>query len=739
MTSLDLKDIHSVRVHPGIGFARVGNSPDGYFTGPEIPGAAPAPDGGLFKDGEGRVKRQAARFRCYGFNEAGDQWVELTHRAGVSVEWTVNLVNKKACAQGFGSEAYRNKKREPEKPHDEAGRKALTIAPGPMRISGPGQRGPSAVGEITLEGVKERVALGELRTDEEGRLLVLGGDGRSGSPLHRPLDSPFDNDGWWDSTSDGPVDAVVRIDCAGESREFRAVRAWAVVTPPKYAPHLDTVVTLWDRLEDLFRPPTDDEVPSYTFDIQPVLARARHMQAVFEAAAGHHISWPEPLYGYYARRKIDSWLSKDGNPDGSMPRLAAGDGDSKLTRRQLAVLQKWRDGNFLRDWRAGAPRAVTPGGLDRAALEACVGKAFFPGIEAGAFFLEPGHWSGGDIASLRFAHTVEPGDVTSRMALPWQADFHACGSEWWPVPRPNEAIPKGQSGYKDWAREWAGDAGAMADNWHRLGFVVPDEAGQYRETERGDWTESTRLPPPEGQWSTLAAAAATTAAWQPADRLTGQDLALYGRGELTADTEHTWRFRLTEEDRAIEITVRAPVPQDLDVRLASPLGPLADDDPRRTGIRYDDALVLRVALPVEALPQRYAGAGLWSLSVSAPRGGAMAYQVAVAVDSRVHLGGAAATRAPDGALTVTTGLDERPPREAALVTAEGDELPLAEGGAPGAYTLAGGDGQPAAGAREPGAHTAAGGAGPLRLRVTGSSRLGHPYARDRFLAVGDGR
>ena len=49
-------------IHPGIGTARVGNSPDAYFVGPEVPGLVPDPPDG-FKDAQGRIKRQAARFR----------------------------------------------------------------------------------------------------------------------------------------------------------------------------------------------------------------------------------------------------------------------------------------------------------------------------------------------------------------------------------------------------------------------------------------------------------------------------------------------------------------------------------------------------------------------------------------------------------------------------------------------------------------------------------------------------
>jgi hypothetical protein len=53
------KRIHTVRIFPPIGIARVGNSVenDGWFYGPEVPGRFDEPEGG-FKDVHGAVKRQ---------------------------------------------------------------------------------------------------------------------------------------------------------------------------------------------------------------------------------------------------------------------------------------------------------------------------------------------------------------------------------------------------------------------------------------------------------------------------------------------------------------------------------------------------------------------------------------------------------------------------------------------------------------------------------------------------------
>ena len=44
-------------IHPGIGIARIGNSPTDYFICPEVPGRLPDP-GGSYKDAQGRIKRQ---------------------------------------------------------------------------------------------------------------------------------------------------------------------------------------------------------------------------------------------------------------------------------------------------------------------------------------------------------------------------------------------------------------------------------------------------------------------------------------------------------------------------------------------------------------------------------------------------------------------------------------------------------------------------------------------------------
>ena len=85
-------------IYPGIGIARVGNSPDEYFIGPEAPGEVPQPEGG-FKDPAGRIKRQAARFRIYGLNEAGEAVREIT-ADDAEITWRVHVANRSRLVSG---------------------------------------------------------------------------------------------------------------------------------------------------------------------------------------------------------------------------------------------------------------------------------------------------------------------------------------------------------------------------------------------------------------------------------------------------------------------------------------------------------------------------------------------------------------------------------------------------------------------------------------------------------------
>ncbi len=93
------KRIVRASIHPGIGIARVGDSQDEFFIGPEVRFPAPAPPG-FYKDATGALKRQAARFRLFGLDEDGQVVAEL-NASNADITWTVHVANRKAAWYNF--------------------------------------------------------------------------------------------------------------------------------------------------------------------------------------------------------------------------------------------------------------------------------------------------------------------------------------------------------------------------------------------------------------------------------------------------------------------------------------------------------------------------------------------------------------------------------------------------------------------------------------------------------------
>jgi hypothetical protein len=533
--------IKTVKIHPAIGIARVGNSPDQFFAGPEMPGVCDVPPGG-YKDagepGKGippRVKRQAARFRIFGYDGDGKAVGELA-ASEATITWTVHLANNKAEWFEFdGGDGEHNKPTAPRRNKKITDRKKLMIDPGPRTITGPGKSALFTGGEFM--GIP--VPLGEIRTEKDGRLLVIGGFGKSGSSDKAPPIKHYaNNDGWYDDVSDGPVTAQVTLK---DGRQLTATPSWVIVGPPDFSPPTRHFITFHDialeaAISRGFVPPPAR--PSFTRDIYPIFARTLDLQWVQKVAlAGHGPTGPGDFSKTLAKLADNGSEHKDfrggifgilRNPNatgdaatqqangGFMPQLSGDEGDQKkdepatwlkLTKTRYEMMRRWAEGDFEADWK-GEPkpeRKVTPEGLDRAALENCSGGPFFPGIEAAwimrnaSVYAEP----------FRFDHLqLAAGDVTKRSALPWQADFFECREHWWPAQRPDEVLtlanfnhlkeldqklakldPK-SAAFKNlkaqiddlwrqrepWARGLpeknpAGDR-AMVNDWHRLGFLV---------------------------------------------------------------------------------------------------------------------------------------------------------------------------------------------------------------------------------------------------------------------------
>ncbi|NUO09335.1 MAG: VWA domain-containing protein [Candidatus Brocadia sp.] len=468
------------KIHPAIGIARVGNSPDEFFIGPERIGERPNPAGG-FKDAQCRVKRQAVRFRIYAHHDDGS--VEEITDTEADIKWTVHLVNKKAANPGRGNT---------ESASD------LTIDPGARTLGGPNQIKTFDSGKIKFSDASVvTVPLGEIRSDDKNHLLILGGFGKSASPQGTGIDNFWASDDWYDDVSDGPVTAAIKI--RSTSATPSVVGAWVIVAPPKFAPHIDNVITLYDRIFQAMVDANLMPVPlttSYTNDVYPILQRARDTKWVQSVLSIAHI-WVDPITDQLQRNAIFGHLTAPGGQVIDMPDLNENTPDGRLTNTQYAHMQRWKDNNpaYTDDWTGvPAPQAsITPDGLDRAALENCVGGAFYPGIEAGGRNAaeRPIITTSNYLEAFRLNHAVvNPGDMTYTMALPWQADFNACGDNWWPVPRPNDVTPQGQSSSVRWSR----DVGDMVTKWHTLGFVVK-QGNQHVEVDRCTEPSITLLTP----------------------------------------------------------------------------------------------------------------------------------------------------------------------------------------------------------------------------------------------------
>ncbi|GAB6041216.1 LodA/GoxA family CTQ-dependent oxidase [Endothiovibrio diazotrophicus] len=499
-------------IYPAIGIARVGSSDD-FYIGPESAAGLPInPDGSPFapenfRDGKGELKRQAARFHIYRTHPDGSsEPVTLDDEEVAEIRWTVHLANKKPIWYDFqtnlGEDGYASNHalRNPQV-SDPLERQRMITDPGPRTVCGPDQSAefdrastPDGDQRFPPAGIKPYSidTLGGLRTDGKGRLLVLGGHGRSGAlEGYETITTYANNNGWFDDTSDGPVSATIVLK-DGDTLEVEP--AWVLVTPPSYAPEVLNLVSLYDTIFDMVvrkmggRPDIFADglwnkgewgyLPSFERDIKPILMRGQTYPWVVAIPPKPHrfdlamLGDPSPGMNGMRRRIVD-YLRAPGDDNtlissssgGTMMPYLAGDAsigpDTKtpskflrLTDTQYFMLEQWANGWFT----GGEERSSHDGeALTRAVLENCVGGAFSPGIEM--------TWVSRLVALYRapfrihpraevpyplslgwdFAAGMEPGDVTKLMAVPWQADFNECSAQpvlgrtvwWWPAQRPS--------------------------------------------------------------------------------------------------------------------------------------------------------------------------------------------------------------------------------------------------------------------------------------------------------------
>ncbi len=428
-----------LRIHPAIGVARLGNS-EQFFVGPEEPGVPANWDAGTgtfkpFKDAEGKILRQAARFRIFRFDDAGNPLNEMTLDGGVRIEWRVHVANRKASFFTFNGQSgaetnppYVDRAKRPadaiEKPDGGPGqpqrtnmrnahvpdRRGLEIDPGELTISSPGSL--DLADSKTAAPIK---LLGQIQMQPDGRLLVLGGFGQTAASDNPPraIDEYASNDGWFDDMCDGVIQASVTFP---DGHTETARPAWVIVGPPKFAPAIRNVVSLYDTLWDmavrlpLGCQPGGDPIlqdlvaqqqawqaqtneftatyePSFVTHIYPMLSRALAARDVHEPPV-EHLDYHATLVDWLrlSKRSEDqirqAVFARIRNPNSdqldrlNMPRGLGDDYTTldnfetdpsnnpppsagaflSLTKVQYALLKAWSEGRFKEDWPFGDVR-----------------------------------------------------------------------------------------------------------------------------------------------------------------------------------------------------------------------------------------------------------------------------------------------------------------------------------------------------------------------------------------------
>jgi len=345
-------------IHPAIGIARMGNAPvvptdpSTWYAGAESPWEVPN-EGRPYKL-DGRIKRQAQRFRIYRYDDDGTPSREIiAGEDGVeSIEWTVHLVNRKS--------ALSNEQNAPASsvpgimpPSDRPGvspygpadtrnssvsgdRTSLVIDTGEQTVRSPGEW-IEVGGEITLPipsdasgdspppGTTKAVNLGALYSEPgTGRLLVFASDGTSEGVLPNGEMSEYadirvedddwvNNDSWHDSTADGWIEATIRFtDGRSITLDQPSQRAWVICAVPRYAPQMNMFTSIYDlAMSAAYEKSGQMDRPSFVRDIFPILRSSALLSFVSaRAALGHS----QGRGGYYLSEDMMRMVA-DNDPD----------------------------------------------------------------------------------------------------------------------------------------------------------------------------------------------------------------------------------------------------------------------------------------------------------------------------------------------------------------------------------------------------------------------------------------
>lgn len=498
---MNLSEAAYCKIHPAIGIARIGGSTTAYCIGPEVPGedrteprvramkpGDPPPPTDGYKDKSGLLLRQAARFRIYAYDKSGNVLGEVQPGDGVEVTWSVHVANTKAAWYDFDLAMdipeYAAMSPSTLRNATTTDRAQLTIDPGPRSIAGRNTSG------VVFDGGKffgKEVPLGELQTDEAGRLIVLGGVGDSASKNGAQAKTFANNPLWHDDVSDGPVQATVTI--GGKPVDVQ--HAWVVTGPPDYAPGLIAVVTFYDLIRDIFWQEDPDKwMPkrlSFQRDLLPLFDRLvrnqwvnagfgqdyNYMQSAMETLASNSDNDAPARVLIFQQFRNPDFATQEASAippvygdDMNVPATNSPRQWMAVTKMQYEILRQWSLGNFDSDYDPDPhppqylddyPIAEQPQVLDFTALDNTIGGPFHPGCEMtwpmrqrimydAPFRLklrkspEPNYGPALDQKTALGPNGPLdgslPGSISRWMAVPWQTDTSSClyAYELWGTP-----------------------------------------------------------------------------------------------------------------------------------------------------------------------------------------------------------------------------------------------------------------------------------------------------------------
>lgn len=601
----------SFRIHPAIGFARLGNSEE-FYLAPETSAGLPQPHtntlGGLpiragtedepitsadLRDAKGAVRRQAARFKIFAYSaDVAEAYPRgdgeevrigsvLGGRTVTDIVWTVHLANKKSNAYNVVVSKGPAIFDAPFPPglrnpflygdaDDPARCTALVIDPGPRAIRG-ASAAPVAFdteAPITFANEKGEIealpnyprnfptlgtnafpaggrldTLGQLRTDEHGRLLVLGGYGRTFSMTteygtYFQFIYDVNNNGWFDDAADGPVSATLVFD---DGTTAAVEGAWVVSADPAYAPQIRNVVSAWDDVYDTWIRNLGLQPEVYAddaFQSSCIADFGHHLLPIFRAAALTRWTTNLPNMAVRAHEAVGAIRPEDppgktilaglvfirnpNNPDElnvGVPLMPLSLGDTgksflSVTKTQYFFLTQWNAERFA----VGSERPLGPGErLDYASLSNCLGGRYAPGIEMSYITRDPDIYEqdwrktgpfrikhkpldyrsavkdtpflrGGWLPYQTQKTGLEPGDTSKFMAVPWQLDYNSCAVHQTSINHAAGAPPTADSTTLFWS--WPAQRPVAVYN---VADVVAGKLGKQVYSIRGPGTETTNL------------------------------------------------------------------------------------------------------------------------------------------------------------------------------------------------------------------------------------------------------